>query len=111
MCDIDAFRKTFLFLPGKPDEARNPNDTRKPIGSRKPSVTRKTICARNGKLRLGKIMMLNGLFRGPLRGEAHEISAQVHNIQVQWVFNAILAQYGELPQVSRRVMNSDENKS
>ena len=77
----------FLFVLGnfpvsarKPDEARNPNDIRNPNGSRKPSATRKTICARNGKTRLGKITKLNGLFRGPLRGEAHEISAQVHNI-------------------------------
>ena len=74
-------------------------------------MTRKTICARNGKLRLGKITKLNGLFRGPLRGEAHGISAQVHNIQVQWIFDETLAHLGLLPHVSKRRMNSDENKS
>ena len=80
------------LLGNFPVFARYPNDTRNPNGSRKPSVTRKTICAQNGKLRLGKITKLNGLFHGPLSGEAHGISALVHNIQVQWIFNAILAQ-------------------
>ena len=56
-------------------------------------------------------MMLNGLFRGPLREEAHGISAHVHNIQAQWIFDETLAHLGLLPHVSRRRMNSDENKS
>ena len=51
----------------KPDEARNPNDIRNPNGGRKPSMTRKTICARNGKLKLGKITKPNGLFSGPIK--------------------------------------------
>jgi hypothetical protein len=45
---------------------------------------------------------LNGLFRGPLRGEAHEILAQIHKVQVHWVFVETLTHLGLLPHVSRR---------